>query len=99
LTERVFEQRLADLASWKDTFGTCHVPRTAADAASMSTWVTAVRKAGQKQQGKRGGQGLTEQQRQQLDELGFVWKPDTVSISSNISSELLKLKFGAKLLS
>jgi hypothetical protein len=84
----LFEQQLADLASWKDTFGTCHVPRTATDAASLSSWVSAMRKAGQKkqegkQQGKQGSGGLTEQQRQQLDALGFVWRPDTVSSSTS----------------
>ncbi|KAF6263228.1 hypothetical protein COO60DRAFT_1698854 [Scenedesmus sp. NREL 46B-D3] len=57
----------------------CTAAGLASDAAGLSGWVAAVRKAGQKQQqGKQCSQGLSEQQRQQLDELGFVWRPDTV---------------------
>jgi hypothetical protein len=70
-TSSDFARQLQLLAAWRSQYGSCYVPRCAADAAGLADWVTKVRQAGRKGQ-------LTEHHRQQLDALEFVWKPDVV---------------------
>ena len=66
-----FTRGLQLLSDWHQQYGTCHVPKTATDASTLHQWVSGTRKAG------RVGQ-LTQLQQQQLDQLGFVWRPNVV---------------------
>eukprot|EP00775_Hariotina_reticulata_P006187 gene6187-biopygen7980 len=68
---REFNLQLQRLAAWRSQYGSCHVPRCAADAAGLADWVVGTR------QSARQGQ-LAEDHRQQLDGLGFSWKPNVV---------------------
>jgi hypothetical protein len=66
-----FTRGLQLLSDWQQQYGNCHVPKTATDASTLHHWVSSTRKAG------RAGQ-LTQLQQQQLDQLGFAWKPNVV---------------------
>jgi hypothetical protein len=66
-----FAAGLQQLAAWQACHGSCYVPSSAADAAPLQRWVAATRRAA-------AAGRLTQQQRQQLEVLGFVWKPNVV---------------------
>ncbi|KAF8056872.1 hypothetical protein HT031_006216 [Scenedesmus sp. PABB004] len=82
--EQAFEQQLAALAAWRDAHGSCHVPRTAADAAPLAAWVAWARRAG-----ARGG--LAPHQRAALDALGFVWRPPVLEAQWHATYHTLRL--------
>lgn len=66
-----FNHQLQQLSDWKAIFGTCYVPQSAYDAANLSSWVQWARKAAKQGQ-------LSDEQKQQLESLAFIFKPNVV---------------------
>ncbi len=67
----MWQAMLVQLAAWRAEHGSCHVPRNAFDAQKLAEWVVSTRKAARKGQ-------LSTEEREQLDQLDFVWRPDVV---------------------
>jgi len=87
-TDCSFEQQLQRLRQWKSQYGSCLVPRSATDVTQLAGWVSSVRRA--------AGQGkLNEQQKQQLDDLEFVWKPHVVRHLDKILQSVTAATFTA----
>lgn len=71
-----FQYMLAQLQDWKARYGSCYVPRHVHDEQQLANWVWHTRQSRKKQ-------GLTTEQVRQLDEIGFVWKPNVVSVGTH----------------
>jgi hypothetical protein len=68
-----YNEMLTRLRAWADAYGSCYVPSSVHDEQALAAWVRGVR---------RSSARLPPEQRQELDALGFVWKPHVVSFSA-----------------
>ena len=91
--ESTWQERLRELAEFKDRFGSCVVPTTYKENPKLGTWVHH-----QRRQYKRAREGkashMTQDRIKALDGLGFVWYPrdnkplpNTISDASSVVSE------------
>jgi hypothetical protein len=76
---------LHKLKAWKHRFGSCYIPKNVFDAKELSIWVWQMRAAR-----KKGH--LSPDQMQQLEAVGFVWKPNVVG-TDNTHHALKPTKF------
>ena len=68
-----FEGMLHQLVAWKGRYGSCYVPKQVFDARELALWVWQIRAARKKGQ-------LSSEQIQQLEAVGFIWKPTVVGM-------------------
>jgi hypothetical protein len=73
LDPATYTTMLEQLQDWAEQYGSCYIPGSAADprAPALAAWLKALR-------GARRAGTLSQQQQQQLEELGVAWKPNVV---------------------
>ena len=71
---RTFEEHVERLTAYKIEYGDCHVPHKFKDGTKLGYWVDGVR---------RGNIILSEEQRQELTQVGFAWNITEINASKN----------------